>query len=249
MGRQLAARAPGRGRPGHPGPESGHPGRDRLRPGVRHPVRPGPREERLRGRTFIQPSPDASASSASGSSSTRCERSSSGKRLVVVDDSIVRGNTQRALVRMLREAGAAEVHVRISSPPVTWPCFYGIDFASRAELIATGLAVDEVRASIGADTLGYISRRAMIAATDQPRERLCTACFTGNTRSALPAADTSASTRSSARGHTHRRARRREHGHQRRHGRHRRRQRRRSRRRRRRPDPPRPPPPLLPFTR
>ena len=63
-----------------------------------------------------------------------------GKRLIVVDDSIVRGNTQRALVAMLREAGAAEVHVRISSPPIKWPCFYGIDFASRAELIAAGLA-------------------------------------------------------------------------------------------------------------
>src|SRR3954466_5537058 len=74
-----------------------------------------------------------------------------GKRLVVVDDSIVRGNTQRALVRMLREAGAAEVHVRISSPPVKWPCFYGIDFASRAELIATGLTSDEICRSIGAD--------------------------------------------------------------------------------------------------
>ena len=67
-----------------------------------------------------------------------------GKRLVVVDDSIVRGNTQRALVRMLREAGAREVHVRISSPPVKWPCFYGIDFATRAELIANGLSTDEI---------------------------------------------------------------------------------------------------------
>jgi amidophosphoribosyltransferase len=80
---------------------------------------------------------------------------------------------------MLREAGAAEVHVRISSPPITWPCFYGIDFASRAELIATGLGVDEVRQSIGADSLGYLSEDGMIAATEQPRERLCTACFTG----------------------------------------------------------------------
>ena len=70
-----------------------------------------------------------------------------GKRLVVVDDSIVRGNTQRAQVRMLREAGAAEVHVRISSPPVKWPCFYGIDFATRAELIANGLDVEEIAAS------------------------------------------------------------------------------------------------------
>ncbi|MGZ4438264.1 MAG: amidophosphoribosyltransferase, partial [Nocardioidaceae bacterium] len=80
-----------------------------------------------------------------------------GKRLVVVDDSIVRGNTQRALIRMLREAGAREVHVRISSPPVKWPCFYGIDFATRAELIANGLTNDEICRSIDADSLGYIS--------------------------------------------------------------------------------------------
>ena len=109
-----------------------------------------------------------------------------GKRLIVVDDSIVRGNTQRALVRMLREAGAAEVHVRISSPPVRWPCFYGIDFATRAELIATGLGVEEVRNSIGADSLGYISEAGMIEATNQPRDRLCTACFTGSYPMPLP---------------------------------------------------------------
>ena len=109
-----------------------------------------------------------------------------GKRLVVVDDSIVRGNTQRALVRMLREAGAAQVHVRISSAPVTWPCFYGIDFATRAELIATGLAVDEVRASIGADSLGYLSLEGMVEATEQPRSQLCTACFTGQYPVPLP---------------------------------------------------------------
>jgi len=112
-----------------------------------------------------------------------------GKRLVVVDDSIVRGNTQRALVRMLREAGAAEVHVRISSPPVRWPCFYGIDFATRAELIATGIGVEEVRSSIGADTLGYISEEAMVEATGQPRERLCTACFSGVYPIELPQRD------------------------------------------------------------
>ncbi|MDO5502734.1 MAG: amidophosphoribosyltransferase [Actinomycetia bacterium] len=109
-----------------------------------------------------------------------------GKRLVVVDDSIVRGNTQRALVRMLREAGAAEVHVRISSPPVAWPCFYGIDFASRAELIAPGLAVEEICTSIGADSLGYISEDGMIEATAQPRSRLCSACFTGEYPVELP---------------------------------------------------------------
>ena len=102
-----------------------------------------------------------------------------GQRLVVVDDSIVRGNTQRALVRMLREAGAAEVHVRISSPPVTWPCFYGIDFATRAELIANGLSTDEIRTSIGADSLGYVSLEALIEASHQPVDRLCRACFDG----------------------------------------------------------------------
>jgi amidophosphoribosyltransferase len=112
-----------------------------------------------------------------------------GKRLVVVDDSIVRGNTQRALVRMLREAGAAEVHVRISSPPVRWPCFYGIDFATRAELIATGLEVDDVCRSIGADTLGYISEQGMITATHQRRDQLCTACFSGVYPVELPADD------------------------------------------------------------
>ena len=83
-----------------------------------------------------------------------------GKKLVVVDDSIVRGNTQRALIRMLREAGAREVHVRISSPPVKWPCFYGIDFATRAELIANGLENDEIRRSIDADSLALHLARA-----------------------------------------------------------------------------------------
>jgi amidophosphoribosyltransferase len=117
-----------------------------------------------------------------------------GKRLIVVDDSIVRGNTQRALIRMLREAGAVEVHVRIASPPVKWPCFYGIDFATPAELIANSSSfeadeeemVDGVRRAIGADSLGYISRQGMIAATEQPASRLCAACFDGNYPIELP---------------------------------------------------------------
>ena len=103
-----------------------------------------------------------------------------GKRIVVVDDSIVRGNTQRALIRMLREAGALEIHVRISSPPVKWPCYYGIDFASRAELIAADLEVEEVRRSIGADSLGYVSLAGLIEATTIAESKLCSACFTGS---------------------------------------------------------------------
>ncbi|MCT2990033.1 amidophosphoribosyltransferase [Propionibacterium freudenreichii] len=102
-----------------------------------------------------------------------------GKRLVVVDDSIVRGNTQRQLVRMLREAGAAEVHVRISSPPVEWPCFYGLDFATRAQLIAPGLTNDEICRSIGADSLSYVSLEGLIQATHVPKDNLCRACFDG----------------------------------------------------------------------
>jgi amidophosphoribosyltransferase len=109
-----------------------------------------------------------------------------GKRLVVVDDSIVRGNTQRALVRMLREAGALEVHVRIASPPVRWPCFYGIDFASKAELIANGLDVDSIRAALGADSLGYVSLQGLISSTEQPKTRLCRACFDGEYPIAIP---------------------------------------------------------------
>jgi amidophosphoribosyltransferase len=109
-----------------------------------------------------------------------------GKRIVVVDDSIVRGNTQRAIVRMLREAGAVEVHVRISSPPVKWPCFYGIDFATRAELLANGLDLEGIRRSIGADSLGYVSLAGLIAATEQPKSRLCRACFDGEYPIPLP---------------------------------------------------------------
>lgn len=110
-----------------------------------------------------------------------------GKRLVVVDDSIVRGNTQRAIVKMLREAGAKEVHVRISSPPVKWPCFYGIDFATRAELIANGMTDEEIRASIGADSLGYISLDGLVEATRVASDDLCRACFDGVYPIALPA--------------------------------------------------------------
>ncbi len=112
-----------------------------------------------------------------------------GQRLVVVDDSIVRGNTQRALVRMLREAGAREVHVRISSPPVAWPCFYGIDFASRAELIASGLSVEEICASISADSLAFVTLDALVGATQQKKEHLCRACFDGVYPVELPAED------------------------------------------------------------
>jgi amidophosphoribosyltransferase len=112
-----------------------------------------------------------------------------GKRVVVVDDSIVRGNTQRALVRMLREAGTVEVHIRIASPPVRWPCFYGVDIPSSEELIASGTDIEEIRRSIGADSLGYVSVEGLIAASEQSASRLCTACFDGLYPIPLPSSD------------------------------------------------------------
>jgi amidophosphoribosyltransferase len=178
MGRQLAREHPVEADLVIPTPESGTPAAIGYAQESGIPYGQGLVKNSYVGRTFIQPSQTIRQLGIRLKLNPLREVIH-GKRLVVVDDSIVRGNTQRALVRMLREAGAAEVHVRISSPPVRWPCFYGIDFATRAELIATGLLVDEICASIGADSLGYISTEGMIEATTHPRERLCTACFTG----------------------------------------------------------------------
>jgi amidophosphoribosyltransferase len=103
-----------------------------------------------------------------------------GKRVVLIDDSIVRGTTSRKIVSMVREAGAAEVHMRISSPPTTGPCYYGIDTPTRAELIASSHSVDEIRERIGADSLGYLSQEGLLAAVDDAAgQRHCTACFSG----------------------------------------------------------------------
>ena len=137
------------------------------------------------GRTFIQPS-QTIRQLGIRLKLNPVKENIEGKRLVVVDDSIVRGNTQRALIRMLREAGAKEIHVRISAPPVKWPCFFGIDFATRAELIANGLDTQEICRSLGADSLGYISLDGMIEATTQNSSELCTACFSGDYRIPIP---------------------------------------------------------------
>jgi len=103
-----------------------------------------------------------------------------GKRVVVVDDSIVRGTTSRTRLRMLREVGAREVHVRISSPPIRHPCYFGIDFPTTAELAATGRSVKQVADFVGADSLGYLSVDGMLSAVSQPPQNYCTACFTGD---------------------------------------------------------------------
>jgi amidophosphoribosyltransferase len=142
------------------------------------PFGEGLMKNRYVGRTFIQPSQTMRQLGIKVKLNPLRE-TIRGKRLVVVDDSIVRGNTTKAIVGMLREAGAREVHVRITSPPVRWPCFYGIDMPTRAELIASDLLTDEVSAYIGADSLAYLSLEALTSTAQSGGRGLCTACFTG----------------------------------------------------------------------
>jgi amidophosphoribosyltransferase len=188
MGRRLAVEAPAEADLVIPTPESGTPAAIGYAEASGIPYGQGLVKNSYVGRTFIQPS-QTIRQLGIRLKLNPLRDVIGGKRLVVVDDSIVRGNTQRALVRMLREAGATEVHVRISSPPVKWPCFYGIDFATRAELIANGLSVDEICTSLGADSLAYISIEGMVAATTVPKERLCRACFDGEYPVPLPTAE------------------------------------------------------------
>jgi amidophosphoribosyltransferase len=188
VGRTLAFEAPADADLVIPVPESGTPGAIGFAEQSGIPYGMGLVKNAYVGRTFIQPS-QTIRQLGIRLKLNPLRDVVRGKRLVVVDDSIVRGNTQRALVRMLREAGALEVHVRISSPPVMWPCFYGIDFASRAELIASGLGVEEIRASIGADSLAFVSLSGLTAASAQPADRLCRACFDGQYPIPVPQRD------------------------------------------------------------
>lgn len=178
VGRRLAIEAPAVADLVIPTPESGTPSAIGYAQQSGIPYGQGLVKNAYVGRTFIQPS-QTIRQLGIRLKLNPLRDVIRGKRLVVVDDSIVRGNTQRALVRMLRESGALEVHVRIAAPPVRWPCFYGIDFASRTELIANAGDVEAVRQFIGADTLGYVSLEGLVAASEQPKTRLCTACFTG----------------------------------------------------------------------
>jgi len=178
IGRKLARQYPADADLVIPVPESGTPAAIGYAEASGIPYGMGLVKNSYVGRTFIQPS-QTIRQLGIRLKLNPLRDVIEGKSLVVVDDSIVRGNTQRALVRMLREAGAREVHVRISSPPVKWPCFYGIDFATRAELIANGLSVDEICASIGADSLAYIDLDDLVEATNVPKTQLCRACFDG----------------------------------------------------------------------
>ena len=177
-GRRLAAEHPADADLVIPVPESGTPAAIGFAEASGIPFGQGLVKNSYVGRTFIQPSQTIRERGIKLKLNPLRD-AIAGRRLVVVDDTIVRGTTQRALVAMLREAGAREVHVRVAAPPVSWPCFYGIDFATRAELIAGHLSPEEICASIGADTLGYVSLAGLIEATTLPEDRLCRACFDG----------------------------------------------------------------------
>jgi amidophosphoribosyltransferase len=179
LGRRLAVEHPAQADLVIPVPESGTPAAIGYAQASGIPYGQGLVKNGYVGRTFIQPS-QRLRERGIRLKLNPLRSVIAGKRIVVVDDTIVRGTTQRAIVSMLREAGAAEVHVRISSPPVSWPCFYGIDFATRTELLAGSRSVAGIRESIGADSLGFVSLAALVAATDQPADELCRACFDGD---------------------------------------------------------------------
>jgi amidophosphoribosyltransferase len=178
VGRVLAREAPADADIVIPVPDSGRDAAAGYAAEIGLPFADGLVKNRYVGRTFIQPSQTLRQLGIRLKLSPVRELIE-GRRLVVVDDSIVRGNTSRQLIEMLRAAGAAEVHLRICSPPIAHPCYYGIDMATRAELIGADLSVEEIRDFIGADSLHYISLEGLQSATPNEPDALCTACFTG----------------------------------------------------------------------
>jgi amidophosphoribosyltransferase len=185
MGETLAAEAPAEADLVMPIPDSGTPAAIGFSRALGIPFSEGVIKNRYIGRTFIQPDQELRQLGVRMKFNPLAEVA--GKRVVVVDDSIVRGNTTRQIVRMLFDAGASEVHVRVSAPPVIGQCFYGIDLADPAEMIAHDKSVDGIRDYIGATSLAYLSHDGLVAATRRPENELCRACLTGNYPTAVPA--------------------------------------------------------------
>jgi amidophosphoribosyltransferase len=187
MGELLATQAPlPPAKPGNedapamvmPVPESGIPAAQGYAKASGIPYGDGVVKNRYIGRTFIAPSQELRARAVRMKLNPLRENLA-GKRVVVVDDSIVRGTTQKAVVQMLREAGALEVHLRIMSPPYRWPCFYGMDTGTKSELLAANMTVDEVREYLNADSLAYINLDNLVDATGAAGAGFCDACLTG----------------------------------------------------------------------
>jgi len=168
-------------------PDSGVPAAEGFARRSGLPYGQGLVKNRYIGRTFIAPDQQKRDLGVRRKLNPLRE-SITGKRLVVVDDSIVRGTTSKQLVRLLREAGAAEVHLRIISPPYRWPCFYGMDTGSRGELLAATLSVGEIQDFLGVDSLAYLDLPHLFAAIDAPGAGFCTACLTGEYPVEVPVA-------------------------------------------------------------
>ncbi len=179
MGEELARQAPVVADMVMPVPESGIPAAQGFARTSGIPYGDGLVKNRYVGRTFIQPN-QALRGMGVRMKLNPLPENIDGKRLIVVDDSIVRGTTTRQIIQMLREAGAREVHMRVSSPPYRWPCFYGMDTGRRSELLAADMSVGEIREYLGVDSLAYLELPRLIAATGAPPSSFCTACLTGD---------------------------------------------------------------------
>jgi amidophosphoribosyltransferase len=184
MGERLAQEAPADVDLVLPIPDSGIPAAIGFARALGLPFSEGLIKNRYVQRTFIQPGQELRKQGIRLKYHPVAEVA--GKRVVAVDDSIVRGNTTEQIVRMLFDAGATEVHVRISSPPVVGQCFYGIDLADPSEMIAAGRSVEEVRERIGATSLAYLSHDGLVEATQRPATALCRACLTGDYPTRIP---------------------------------------------------------------
>ncbi len=185
MGMQLAVELPVEADLVMPVPDTGAPAAAGFAERSGIPYREGLVRNRYVGRTFIQPS-EAMRHRGVTIKLNPLREVIRGRRLIVVDDSIVRGTTTKQIVALLRRAGADEVHVRVSAPPIHHPCFYGIDTQIETELIAATHSVDEIREFIGADTLGYLSIAGVLAALELPYDRFCFACFDGHYPESVP---------------------------------------------------------------
>jgi amidophosphoribosyltransferase len=184
MGERLAAEAPVEADLVMPIPDSGTPAAIGFARALNIPFSEGLIKNRYVGRTFIEPDKGLREQGIRLKFNPLAEVS--GKRIVAVDDSIVRGNTTKQIVQMLFDAGAAEVHVRVSAPPVISQCYYGIDFADPDELIAANKTVEEVRAHIGATSLAYLSLDGLQASTRRPASQFCRACLTREYPTRIP---------------------------------------------------------------
>ena len=179
MGELLAAQAPVDADLVMGVPESGVPAAEGYARGSGIPYGQGLVKNRYIGRTFIAPTPEARARGVRRKLNPLRENIN-GRRLIVVDDSIIRGTTTRAMVDMLRDAGASEIHLRVSSPPYAWPCFYGIDTPSRADLLAARLSIEEIGEYLGVDSIAFLTLENLERAIDAPGAGFCSACLTGD---------------------------------------------------------------------